>query len=74
MKKDLTEKGVFNVSNATGRLSKMRTNLYVQQLWAMTLTSELEREWKEGEELKDHSFLEFCCRGTRKWSSSWPGR
>ena len=60
MKKDLTEKGVFRVSNATERLSKMRTNLYVQQLWGGTSTSELKREWKEGEELKT----------TLSWSSA----
>ena len=38
MKKDLTEKGVLNVSNATGRLSKMRTNLYVPQLEQVVVT------------------------------------
>lgn len=52
MKTDLTEKRVFNVSNATDRLRKRRTNLHVQQLWGGTLTSELKREWKEGVELE----------------------
>ena len=60
MKKNLTEKGVFNVSSATDRPSKMRTNLYVQQMWGGTWTSKLKREWKEGEELKT----------TLSWSSA----
>lgn len=60
MKTDLTEKRVFNVSNATDRLGKMRTNLYVPQLWGGTLTSELKREWKEGVEFET----------TLSWSSA----
>lgn len=60
MKTDLTEKRVFNVSNATDRLRKRRTNLHVQQLWGGTLTSELKREWKEGVELET----------TLSWSSA----